>query len=115
MLTILFLVVFYPHRSTTVRQVNVPRPGDNRVFLLSVSDWYAQEIAVDAVEVNDGKKLRLSLEQKALELESRGLWRRAINVWAELSRLQQTGAGVGSIACRRNTCIRAAQRTRAQA
>lgn len=90
---------------------------DNRVFLFSVSTWYAEEITNEGKTspIDDNKKLCRSLEQTALELEARGFWRRAATVWAELSAIQQTGAGVGVIANRRNTCVRGTPRMRARA
>lgn len=77
---------------------------DGRIHNFIVSDWYASELINGQVPEAIGKDQQL--EATANQLESRGLWRRAATVWAELSRLQKTVTGVAMIASRRNRCIR---------
>ncbi|WP_333497536.1 PerC family transcriptional regulator [Kluyvera sp. CHPC 1.2972] len=77
---------------------------DGRIHNFIVSDWYASELIDGPAPAALGKDRQL--EATANQLESRGLWRRAATVWAELSRLQKTVTGVATIASRRNRCIR---------
>ena len=77
---------------------------DGRIHNFIVSDWYASELINGPVPEAIGKDQQL--EATANQLESRGLWRRAATVWAELSRLQKTVTGVAMIASRRIRCIR---------
>ena len=79
---------------------------DGRIHNFIVSDWYADELVNGpAPDPTEHGHLR-QLEATANQLESRGLWRRAATVWAELSRLQKTVTGVAMVASRRNRCIR---------
>lgn len=77
---------------------------DGRIHNFIVNDWYASELINGPAPEAIGKDRQL--EATANQLESRGLWRRAATVWAELSRLQKTVTGVATIASRRNRCIR---------
>lgn len=92
--------------SKLIKEGKVIRERQGRISLFSATPNYVPVIDWDALPPKHSPAEIRAVENKIAYLESRGLWRRAETLLAELVRMQDTAHGVALIALRRTQCVR---------
>lgn len=92
--------------SGLIREGKVFRERQGRISLFSATPDYVPVVDWDALPPKHSPSEISAIEEKIADLESRGLWRRAATLLAELGNMQDTAHGVGVVALRRTQCVR---------
>ncbi|EDW2260596.1 hypothetical protein R950_002588 [Salmonella enterica subsp. enterica] len=92
--------------SRLIKEGKVIRERQGKISVFSATPDYVPVIDWDALPPKHSQAELGAVENKIADLESRGLWRRAATLLAELGNMQDTAEGVGVIALRRTQCVR---------